>query len=413
MRLILALPSLLLILALHAEDSAESLRKKADGGDVKAMVSLGYKYRDGAGVTKNEAEAVAWFRRAADLNSPDAYDNLGYLYSVGRGVPANLSIAAGYFRASAEMGWQQGQYNCGMDYFFGRGVDKDHARAVQWWERASAGGHKVAAFYLGYCLLNGFGVQKDTPRALTLLQSAADKGNFDACWMLGEHFFNAADKDETKAAAFWEKARKNARYQEMMTSAECAAAAARGPLAKERQFLKVCHLDQGWNLCAPTSTSVVLRYYGFPGDPDEIKRNAPNSPFGTGTGWDKINLSLKKLHGLNWDLKTFAFDTNGAAEGVALIRRELDSGNPVVIDVRHEDATGTAHTVAVIGYEREPAVIYLQDTARFAPGVVKLSEPDFLKRWNSQWFVSNASGEVLRPLLLTGSSRKSDSSNPK
>ena len=308
---------LLLSCTLLAGESADSLKDKASRGDVKAMLALGYGYRDGAnGLTKDPAEAVAWFRRAADKNSAEGYDNLGYLYSVGRGVPENLTVAAGYFRASAEMGWKQGQFNCGLDYFFGRGVDKDPARAVHWWELASAAGHPAASFHLGYCLLNGYGVEKNAARALTCLQAAADKGDADAWWTLGEYFYNATPNDESKAAACWEKARASARYKDMLSSADCAALAKRAAAANEHQFLTVSHLDQGWNFCAPTSTSVVLRYYGRSADPYEIKRNAPDSPFGTGTAWDKLNLSLKKLQGVNWDLKTFSFDAKGAAEGL-------------------------------------------------------------------------------------------------
>jgi uncharacterized protein YvpB len=225
--------------------------------------------------------------------------------------------------------------------------------------------------------------------------------------MLGEYYFSQpGGHDVEKAKHCWEKARESEGHKQTATSADCAAAEERAAVVGERQFLKVPHLDQGWNLCAPTSTSVVLRYYGLAADPEEIKRNAPNSPFGTGTAWDKINLSLQKLYGFTWELKTFSFDAKGAEEGLTLIRGELDRGNPVVIDIRGAEATGGAHTVTVIGYDRQQGVIYLQDTARYAPGVVAMGEADFIKRWNSQWFLSKSTGEVVRPLLLTGSSRK-------
>ena len=55
---------------------------------------------------------------------------------------------------------------------------------------------------------------------------------------------------------------------------------------------------------------------------------------------------------------------------------------------------------------RQQGLICLQDTARYAPGVVALSEAEVIKRWNSQGFITKATGEVLRPLLSTGSARK-------
>jgi len=403
-----AITGLMVTCALLGAGDPDELRTKAKNGDARAMLALGYAYRDGTGgVTKDERESVAWFRRAADLDNAEAYDNLGFLYLEGRGVPANLAIASGYFRASTEKGWKQGQYNHGMDFFFGRGVERDHARAVSWWESASAGGHKRATFLLGYCLMNGYGIRKDAARAVACWESASNDRDPDAWWMLGEYYYSqAGGHDVEKAKRCWEKARENEGHKQTATSADCAAAEARAAVAGERQFLKVPHLDQGWNLCGTTSASVVLRYYGLAADPEEIKRNAPDSPFGTGTAWDEINLSLQKLYGFTWELKTFPFDAKGAEEGLTLIRGELDRNNPVVIDVRGAEATGGAHTVAVIGYDRQQGVIYLQDTARYAPGVVALSEAEFIKRWNSQGFISKATGEVVRPLLLTGSSRK-------
>lgn len=403
-----AIAGLGVISALHGADGPDKLRTKAKDGDVQAMLALGYNYRDGkGGVAKDDRESVAWFRRAADLNNAEAFDNLGFLYLEGRGVPVNLAIASGYFRASAEKGWKQGQFNLGMDYFFGRGVERDYARAVSWWESAAAAGHKRATFLLGYCFMNGCGVRKDEVRALTCWESASKNGDPDAWWMLGEYYYSqAGGRDVEKAKRCWEKAQANEGHKQMATSADCAAAEARAAAAGERQFLKVPHLDQGWNLCGTTSTAVVLRYYGLEADPEEIKRHAPDSPFGTGTAWDKINLSIQKLYGFTWELKTFSFDAQGAAEGLTLIRAELDRSNPVLIDVRGPEATGGAHTVAVIGYDRQQGLIYLQDTARYTPGVVAMGEDDFIKRWNSQWFITKASGEILRPLLLTGSARK-------
>jgi hypothetical protein len=399
---------LMVMFALHGEDDVDGLRAKAKDGDVRAMLKLGYNYRDGVGgVTKDERKSVAWFRRAADRDDANAYDNLGFMYLQGRGVPANLAISTGYFLASAEKGWHQGQYNLGMSYFYGRGVKRDYARAAKWWRSAADGGHKTATFLLGYCLMNGYGVKRDEAQALASLESAEERGDADASFMLGEYYYRqGSEQNREKAQRFWAEAKKHQSYRHLMTSADCETAEARGAAAGERQFLKVPHLDQGWNLCGPTSTAVVLRYYGVAADPEEIKRNVPNSPFGTGTAWDKINDSIHKVYGIKWELKTYAFDADGAKEGLKVIRRELDKRHPVVIDIRGADATGGAHTVAVIGYDRQQGVLYLQDTARYAPGVVAFSEADFVKRWNSQGFVSSATGEVLRPMLLTGSSRK-------
>ena len=52
-----------------AKDDAQALawfRKSADQGYALAQVSLGVIYAEGLGVPKDDAQAVAWFRKAAD-----------------------------------------------------------------------------------------------------------------------------------------------------------------------------------------------------------------------------------------------------------------------------------------------------------------------------------------------------------
>jgi hypothetical protein len=50
--------------------------KTAGQGDPVEQNHLGYMYRNGQGVTKNEAEAVKWYRRAAEQGNVDAKQDL-------------------------------------------------------------------------------------------------------------------------------------------------------------------------------------------------------------------------------------------------------------------------------------------------------------------------------------------------
>lgn len=399
---------LLATCALSPGADMAALEARANEGDVQAMITMGLCHRDGRdGAAKDEGKAVAWFRRAADKGSIQAYDHLGYMYLNGWGVPWNLAISTGWFRASAEAGWAQGRNNFAQSCFYGRGMKQDLPLAVAQWRAAAEDDHSRAAFWLGYCLTHGIGADRDEREAIGFLETAAKDDDPDAWWLLGEYYYTSAgDKRSSKAEDYWAKAKKHPSHGSLLTSADCASVKAGGAKAGERQFLSVPHIDQGWNLCGISATAIVLRYHGHEADPYTIKRNAPNSPLGTGTAWDTINLSLKKLYGFTWGLKTFSFDAEGAKEGLALIRKELDAGNPVLIDIRGADATGGAHTVTVVGYDRGAGQVYIQDTARFAPGVVVMTEAEFSQRWNSQGFITNATGEVLRPLLLTGNSRK-------
>ena len=54
---------------------------------------LGYMYRNGHGVPKDDAQAVKWFRLAADQGVPSAQSSLGDMYELGQGVPKDYVLA--------------------------------------------------------------------------------------------------------------------------------------------------------------------------------------------------------------------------------------------------------------------------------------------------------------------------------
>jgi hypothetical protein len=81
--------------------AADWYRKAADQGNITAEIRLGDLYRDGRGVARDMAQAVAWYRKAADQGDAGAQGTLGLLYSVGMGVQQDyieayywLSLAA-------------------------------------------------------------------------------------------------------------------------------------------------------------------------------------------------------------------------------------------------------------------------------------------------------------------------------
>ena len=67
-----------------------SLRAKAEAGNAAAQFDLGIMYRAGAGVPKDEVEAVKWYRKSAEQGVDDAQFNLGLMYDNGTGVPKDL-----------------------------------------------------------------------------------------------------------------------------------------------------------------------------------------------------------------------------------------------------------------------------------------------------------------------------------
>jgi len=70
----------------------EELKAKAEAGDAESEYQVGLAYTKGQGVTKDEVEAVKWFRKAAEQNEAIAQDN--------QGKPLEGSV--GFFDASPE-----------------------------------------------------------------------------------------------------------------------------------------------------------------------------------------------------------------------------------------------------------------------------------------------------------------------
>jgi hypothetical protein len=50
----------------NSSESIEELRTRAEAGDVDAQYNLGVMYANDRGVPQDDAEAVAWYRKAAE-----------------------------------------------------------------------------------------------------------------------------------------------------------------------------------------------------------------------------------------------------------------------------------------------------------------------------------------------------------
>ena len=73
-------------------ETTDSLRESAEQGDAAAQYNLGVRYDTvryytGAGVPRDDAEAVRWYRLAADQGHAGAQSHLGLKYEYGQGVP--------------------------------------------------------------------------------------------------------------------------------------------------------------------------------------------------------------------------------------------------------------------------------------------------------------------------------------
>lgn len=102
-------------------------------------------HRKGKGVSKDDAEAVHWYRKAAKQGLADAQYNLGLMYHNGEGVPRNYAESVRWWRKSAEQGYAKSQYGLGLMYDKGKGVSRDYIEAYKWFNLAAAQGIERAA----------------------------------------------------------------------------------------------------------------------------------------------------------------------------------------------------------------------------------------------------------------------------
>jgi TPR repeat protein len=131
--------------------------KKAESGDVVAMVRTGEAYLNGdfEGGKSDSKLAFHWFKKAADKGNAEAMGTLGSLYSRGDGVEKDHEEAFKWSLKAAQKGDLDAQYFIGLCYYDGQGVEEDLTKAVQWLGKAMDRGHSEAKDKLVEMFLRG------------------------------------------------------------------------------------------------------------------------------------------------------------------------------------------------------------------------------------------------------------------
>lgn len=171
---------------------------------------LGLYYMNGSGVSKDEATATKWFKKAAEQGLDKAQCILGLHYMNGIGVPKDETIAAEWFTKAAVQGYAAAQRYLGKCYERGVGVHQDETIAVEWLAKAAEQGDKDAQFGLGFHYMAGNGVSKNEAIAVEWLTKAAKQGDEDAQYLLGECYMEGVGipQDEAMAVEWFTKAAK-------------------------------------------------------------------------------------------------------------------------------------------------------------------------------------------------------------
>jgi hypothetical protein len=196
-------------------------RKAAENGNSTAQFSLGWAYLwGGYGITEDHNQAAAWFRKAAagqliemskvpqmipGLTNP--YSMLALIYEDGKDLPQDYSQAAFWYRKAAEQGEIDAQSALGILYADGNGVPQDYEQAAAWFRKAanqgSAANAVVAQSNLGTLYLLGHGVPQDYKHAIEWFTKAANNGEPHAQYNLAILYWRGQGVPENDAAAYF------------------------------------------------------------------------------------------------------------------------------------------------------------------------------------------------------------------
>lgn len=219
------------------QNLAEVLRTYAAQGDGHAMNLLGMLYMNGTGVTRNNVEAVSWFRKGAEAKDADATAHLAEMMIGGRGTAKDLAGGVNQFGAASLLGHVEAQTRFirvtiearprddlpkkvgfvrtlveegsasamvlyGDMYVGGSGVKRDYAEALRWYRRAAELGDATATNSVGVAFAEGQGMPKNPREGLVWFHKAALMGDLSALRNIAYCLDNglSVDRDPSKAA---------------------------------------------------------------------------------------------------------------------------------------------------------------------------------------------------------------------
>jgi TPR repeat protein len=210
LRLIVGLSSILCFLtpiaspAQSGEDDIETMREKAEKGDLESQNNLGYSYSKGDGVEKDIPKAISWYRKAAEGGYAKSQSNLGNCYLAGAGVPKDTVQALLWLEKAAVQGYAKAQYNMGVLYEKGgRMLKRDTKKAAEWYMKAANQGYGNAFNNLAGLYMAGDGVPMDWKEAFKWSKKGSEHGNVLSDVSLGQFYLSGIptviEKDRIKA----------------------------------------------------------------------------------------------------------------------------------------------------------------------------------------------------------------------
>lgn len=143
-----------LVDAIQATDSGDHrkavqlLTPLANAGHPLAQNRLGLLYYHGRGVTEDERQAVAWWKKSAGQGNADAMFQLANAFLLGSQAAKLVADpdreAATWFFKAASTGHVEAQYMLGHLFLAGKGVMENRREAANWFRKAASQNHVEA-----------------------------------------------------------------------------------------------------------------------------------------------------------------------------------------------------------------------------------------------------------------------------
>ncbi len=184
------------------------LKPLAEQGVAAAQFKIGFMYSAGAGIAEDDAQGLAWTRKAVAQGYKPAKDWMLLTCNGPQSPPAaDCDPLYAEVKTQAQAGDPIAQVQLGAYYLLGKaGLAKDPALAVDWIRKAADKGNTTAERQLGLIYSNSFmGVKEDQDQSLAWYRKAADQGDVVAMDALAMHYaMNIAGAPDAKAqAASW------------------------------------------------------------------------------------------------------------------------------------------------------------------------------------------------------------------
>jgi len=154
------------------EETVKRYEKRIELDDPLGIYNLGCRYAHGTlGLLQNIAKAFELWHRAAELDSAAAHSCIGYSYKYGEGVERDDKKAIYYNELAAMMGDVEARHNLGVDEY----KECNFNRALRHWIIAIKDGNSGTLKCIKMLYSNGDATKDDYAKALRSYQAYLDE----------------------------------------------------------------------------------------------------------------------------------------------------------------------------------------------------------------------------------------------